>query len=136
MIPNIITLDDCLSAALGGPLRISHLREAQMKGTMAQNANQKCRRCGLCCLETGRTFWKIARSDLSVLRHWPPALLARARDGDYEGGNLPCEMLDNVKQRYVCLLESRYGRRAKPLICRQYPFDGKKCFRQLITSGS
>ena len=94
--------------------------------------DRKCHRCGLCCLEVGRTFWKVAVTNPSVVRRWPAALVARARDGDHEDGNLPYKMLSKVNRWYTCLLESKYGRRAKPLTCRQYPFDGEKCFREEV----
>jgi len=105
--------------------------------------DRKCHRCGLCCLEVGRTFWKVAVTNPSVVRRWPPALIARARDGDFEDGNLPCEMLgrkdrretkNRINRGYVCLLQSAYGYWAKPRSCRQYPFDGEKCFRQQALS--
>ena len=89
-----------------------------------------CQCCGLCCLEVGRTFWKNGLINVDVVRRWPPEVLNRARNNDHEDGSLPCEMLSKQGRRYVCLLESRYGRGAKPLSCRQYPFYGEKCFRE------
>lgn len=87
-------------------------------------------RCGLCCLEVGRTFWKCGRADPSVISHWPAEITAQANNGDHQDGNLSCEMLVKVNHLYGCLLEIKYGRCAKPLICRQYPLYGEKCFRE------
>jgi len=92
---------------------------------LVQEMNKfECKRCGLCCLTVGRTFWK--NGDYKKI----PELSKLAHNGDYEDGGLPCEMLSFEKGLAICLIEKKYGRKAKPDVCREYPEDGKKCFRQ------
>lgn len=84
----------------------------------------ECKRCGRCCIEVGRTFWKNGRYDDI------PALEKLASNGDHEDGSLPCEMLEIVKGLAVCKIEREYGRQYKPVTCRDYPEDGELCFRE------
>lgn len=86
----------------------------------------KCQRCGRCCLEVGRTFWKTG--DFSGI----PELAERAKDGDHEDGELPCEMLRIERGKAICLIEKQYGRAAKPEVCREYPENGELCFREEV----
>ena len=64
-----------------------------------QMRTHKCKRCGRCCIEVGRTFWKNgnykAIPDLDVL----------ANNGDHEDGGLPCEMLSHGNGVAVCGIE-------------------------------
>ena len=91
----------------------------------------ECKRCGRCCVEVGRTFWKNGNYEkYPELNEW-------ANDGDHEDGGLPCEMLSfgydaEVPERKnvaICLIEALYGRDAKPKVCREYPND-EPCFRE------
>lgn len=84
-----------------------------------------CIRCGQCCKEVGRTFWKngffIGCEGLNT----------RADDGDHEDGDLPCEMLSFDKDgKAVCGIQSIYGYKWKPRVCREYPEDEELCFRE------
>jgi len=85
-----------------------------------------CQRCGRCCLEVGRTFWKGGDFD----KH--PALNALANDGDYEDGGLSCEMLRFEGGKAVCLIQKNFGHEAKPKACREFPGDDDECHRLAI----
>ncbi len=78
----------------------------------------ECKRCGNCCNDVGRTFWKNGNyEDVdSWLDDW-------ANDGDHEDGSLPCEMLhvDNGVAR--CFIQWKYGKGTKPLVCREHEGD-------------
>ena len=80
-----------------------------------------CGRCGDCCIEVGRTFWKGGLIDEHI---WDdcPELKAWANDDDYgDDGFLDCEMLDyDDDARAVCLIELVYGVAAKPVVCREH----------------
>ena len=95
-------------------------------------AERECKRCGMCCQDVGRTFWKVGD-----YRQWPQ-LEAIARNGDHEDNGEPCEMLRFVDGQAVCQIEEYYGREAKPRVCRMYPFEdpcgwsSMMCVRQLI----
>jgi len=96
-----------------------------------------CMRCGRCCLEVGRTFWKVG--NLSAEKPFNPEkafgdieeLNKRANDGDHEDGGLPCEMLTFENGRAVCIIQRDYGYDAKPTVCKNYPENGEKCFAEL-----
>lgn len=83
----------------------------------------KCERCGACCLTIGRTFWK--NGDYKDI----PELNERKKNGDHEDSGLPCEMFRFRGKSSACLIHERYGYKAKPEVCREYP-DGELCFRQ------
>ena len=87
----------------------------------------KCERCGACCLTVGRTFWK--NGDFDDI----PELQERANDGRNFGRlwdpSVPCEMLELRGEIGVCLIHEKYGYKAKPTACKEYP-DGELCFRE------
>lgn len=93
----------------------------------------ECKRCGRCCAEVGRTFWKGGDyEEFAELNEW-------ANDGDHEDSGLPCEMLsfgfdsqvqDGKVKVATCLIEALYGRQFKPRVCREYPEEGQLCFRE------
>ena len=89
----------------------------------------ECQRCGRCCLETGRTFWKNGLIEAKPF-DGNSVLIAKATNGDHEDGGLPCEMLVITDGKAVCLIERDYGREAKPCACREYPEVGELCFRE------
>ena len=76
-----------------------------------------CRRCGNCCIDFGRTFWKNGNFE----RY--PLLQARAGNGDREDNRMPCEMLRFEDGLATCLIEKRYGHQAKPQVCREHEGD-------------
>ena len=89
-----------------------------------------CQRCGRCCLEVGRTFWKSGS-----LRFPKPfgdidELNALANNGDHEDGGLPCEQLEIVDGKAICKIHRDYGYAAKPKACREYPDFVDMCFRE------
>lgn len=75
----------------------------------------ECNRCGKCCWEVGRTFWKNGGGD----GQWDgiAELENAANDGDHEDGGLACEMLDFDGGVAVCMVELAYGKEAKPEVC-------------------
>jgi len=81
-----------------------------------------CHRCGLCCLDIGRTFWKGGTYNAQ------PALEIMANDGVYEDGSLPCEMLRFDNGLAVCLIHKLFGYHVKPAACRHYPEHETLCF--------
>lgn len=83
----------------------------------------KCKRCGLCCSDVGRTFWKAGFIDD------PPfggdkQLLAEAKNGDHEDGGLACEKLVFKRGKPFCTIYDN-----RPSVCREYP-DGDLCRRE------
>lgn len=91
--------------------------------TENESSMRKCHRCGRCCLEVGRTFWKVGKFlDCEELNR-------RATDGDHEDNGLPCEMLTFENGLAVCRIEKEYGYQYKPSVCRDYPEPGEPCFR-------
>lgn len=82
--------------------------------------HHKCFRCGECCIDVGRTFWKCGD-----YKRWP-VLEELANNGDYEDNELPCEMLRFEKNKAVCLVHKRYGYKAKPEVCQEHKGD-KRC---------
>ena len=84
----------------------------------------ECGRCGNCCIDVGRTFWK--NGDFEGV----PGLNNRANDGDSEDGGLPCAMLSfDENGKAVCGVEQVYGRKYKPKVCREYQGD-ERCAMQ------
>ena len=83
-----------------------------------------CKRCGKCCIEVGRTFWKVG--DYGKI----PELDEIARNGDHEDNELPCEQLEMVNSKAICKIHRDYGYPAKPKVCSRYPEDGELCFRE------
>jgi len=77
----------------------------------------KCNRCGNCCIDVGRTFWKN-RSYTDV-----PELQKIASNGDHEDNGLPCEMLDFKDGKAVCFIQAKYGREYKPDVCKEHLGD-------------
>jgi len=79
----------------------------------------KCRRCGKCCLNVGRTFFTGSEHPLIKV-------ILDNTEEFYDSGK--CEMLIWEKGKWVCLIQKYLGKAAKPRACRDYPFDGGKCF--------
>ena len=95
---------------------------------MSKEAEQfVCKRCGNCCIDVGRTFWKSGNckcdckpfGEIDTLNRW-------ALNGDHEDGELPCEMLDMTDGLATCLIEKKYGYEAKTLACREHE-GGERC---------
>ncbi len=82
-----------------------------------------CEQCGACCLTVGRTFWK--NGDYEDI----PELNEKANDGDHEDASVPCEMFELRGLISVCLIHEKYGYKAKPITCKEYPY-GKLCHRE------
>lgn len=97
---------------------------------MSDNNGHECHRCGRCCFEVGRTFWKVGNLNFPKQFGNIEELNNRAADGDHEDNGLPCEMLVIENGQAVCLIEKRFGRNAKPPVCKDYPFDNEPCFYQ------
>ncbi len=74
-----------------------------------------CSRCGNCCIDVGRTFWKngnfVGYPELDELK----------RNGDHEDGSLPCEMLCWVNGKAFCLIYN-----IRPEVCREHD-GGERC---------
>lgn len=89
----------------------------------------KCERCGACCLTVGRTFWK--NGDFK----YEPELATKANGEEwdvaecYQENTAVCEMFELRGEIGICLIHERYGYKAKPKACREYP-DGELCFRE------
>jgi len=70
-------------------------------------AESECQRCGNCCIDVGRTFWKAGNLDLDKPFGDIEALNFRANDGDYEDNGLACEMLSfDDDGKAVCLIHT------------------------------
>ena len=83
-----------------------------------------CRRCGRCCQDLGRSFWVHSEHELVS------AMAARLGDGFYTDTGA-CDMLKVAASgRATCLLQKWLGHRGKPKACREYPFNGEKCFAE------
>jgi hypothetical protein len=80
---------------------------------------RKCNQCGKCCLEVGQTFWRNSEH---------PLIKKIADTCVSNDGGLPCDMLVKEKGKYVCLIWKYIGKKGLPEACRDYPFDGDKCF--------
>lgn len=88
-----------------------------MTPTNTMPVNKKCNRCGNCCIDVGRTFWKGGDfSDCPVLDKW-------AKNGDHEDGSKPCEMLRFENGLAVCGIEADYGLKYKPVVCKEHQGD-------------
>ncbi len=75
-----------------------------------------CKRCGNCCKDIGRTFWKTGNyqhTELSKL----------ASNGDHEDNGLPCEMLMQVSGKATCAIQLFLGEKFKPKVCREHNGD-------------
>ena len=82
----------------------------------------ECRRCGNCCIDVGRTFWKNGNFEGNLeLRKWQ-------KNGDHEDGGKQCEMLRFEDGKAVCGIERDYGVEYKPDVCREHMGD-KRCGR-------
>ncbi len=66
-------------------------------------------------MTVGRTFWKNGDYDKI------PELNEAANNGDYEDLGVPCEMFELRGEIGICLIHERYGKKAKPRVCREYP---------------
>jgi hypothetical protein len=80
----------------------------------------KCKQCGNCCIDVGRTFWK--NGDYKNI----PTLDKLRKNGDSEDGGLPCEMLGFRGGLAVCFIQQLFGYDAKPDVCKEHNGD-KRC---------
>ena len=87
----------------------------------------RCKRCGNCCIDVGRTFWKVGSlnpdapfGDNSFLNQW-------AKNGGHEDNGLPCEMLRFENGKGICAIEEDYGREYKPIVCKDHQGDERCC---------
>lgn len=83
----------------------------------------QCRRCGECCWNVGRNFWKHSKS-------LHPLLDCIADDIVPADESRPCAMLIWKGKHWLCAIEMTLGKKWKPEACRDYPFDGELCFRE------
>ncbi len=83
---------------------------------------QVCKRCGRCCIDVGRTFWKTGSyEDIEELNKL-------AHNGDHEDNGLPCEMLSfDCDRTAVCRIQEIYGYDAKPTVCKEHQGDERCC---------
>ena len=85
----------------------------------------ECRRCGNCCKDVGRTFWK--NGDFNNV----PELNVEKNNGDWEDGGLPCAMLRfDTDGKAVCLIHRDYGEEYKPDVCREHQGDMRCAHKQ------
>jgi len=77
-----------------------------------------CKRCGLCCMTVGSTFW--IHGDFEK---WPD-LQKRKDQARLCGDNaMPCQMLEVSGGATLCRIHRDYGIEAKPEVCRDHPED-------------
>lgn len=76
----------------------------------------KCKRCGLCCMTVGSTFW--THGDF---KRWPE--LQKKADTVKLGGDdaMPCQMLTVWHGTSSCWIQNNFGIEAKPEVCRDHP---------------
>ena len=85
-----------------------------------------CRRCGKCCENVG-TIW--AQSEHPLI--WAIGAAVNRRVPGLFRDQGPCDMLIiHESGRSTCLIQQWLGHKAKPRSCREYPFDGEKCFNE------
>lgn len=89
-------------------------------------ANKTCFRCGNCCIDVGRTFWKGGNLNFPHLFGDNDYLNKRANDGDYEDNGLPCEMHCVENGLSTCIIERDFGPGYKPIVCVEHQGD-KRC---------
>lgn len=77
-----------------------------------------CKRCGNCCIDVGRTWWKNGN-----YKRINQALYDLSRNGDHEDGGKPCEMLRFQDGEAVCQIQENWGYDAKPEVCRDHEGD-------------
>ena len=85
---------------------------------MAETNTIRCGRCGNCCKDVGRTFWKAGdypHSELATLRH----------NDDHEDAGLPCEMLMWISGKSTCAIHLFLGEEFKPEVCREHDGDNR-----------
>ena len=78
----------------------------------------QCKRCGNCCIDVGRTWWKNGNYE-----GVNAALNDLARNGDHEDGGKPCEMLRFQDGKAVCQIHELWGYEAKPQVCKDHEGD-------------
>jgi hypothetical protein len=81
----------------------------------------KCKQCGNCCIDVGRTWWKIG--DYKSIN---AGLAELSRNGDHEDSGLACEMLifeHGKTLKATCLIHKLFGYDAKPDICKAHKGD-------------
>ena len=94
-------------------------RHGRMEMNKKRRTKYKCQRCGLCCTNIGRTFY--CHSEHPLLKEILEDMAIFSDTG-------PCSMFRQEKGKAICLIHKYLGRAAKPEACRDYPFDGEKCF--------
>ncbi len=80
-----------------------------------------CERCGNCCIDVGRTFWKNGDYESVNLD-----LHKLANNGDHEDNGLACEMLmfeHGETLKAICFIHILYGYDAKPQVCKDHDGD-------------
>lgn len=80
----------------------------------------ECKRCGNCCIDIGRTFWK--NGDYEKI---DSVLNDLANNSDHEDGGKPCEMLRFQDGKAVCQIHEIYGYDAKPKVCKDHNGDDR-----------
>ena len=92
----------------------------------------ECSRCGDCCRDVGRTFWKSIALDVELLKKLDPYFITKLNNRDHEDNNLPCELLGFKKDaegedsEAACRMQTLCG--FKPSACRDYQ-SGERCVR-------
>ena len=76
-----------------------------------------CIRCGQCCIGVGRTFWKVGD-----FKNYPELETLATLTESVDGG-LPCQMLQMKDGVASCKIQTDYGWKAKPEVCRTFPDD-------------
>ena len=95
--------------------------EAKPPATVADENN--CQRCGDCCRQIGRNFWRFAYNGDKFPNRILKSLALKTPP-DYSDNHDPCFMLEfDEGGLAVCLIEKYFGRDAKPKACREY--DGE-----------
>ena len=92
-------------------------------------AENECKRCGLCCMTVGSTFW--IHGDFGgypELEKWQ----REAEPKDYDD-SLPCGMLNIEDSQASCYIETCFGIEAKPEVCRDHPEEGLCQHEKLFT---
>jgi len=85
----------------------------------------ECKRCGLCCMKVGSTFWIHGDYEKwSELQKQKDTVELAGDDG------MPCQMLFIEYGIASCKIELLYGPEAKPEVCRDYPEEGMCWFEQ------
>ena len=93
-------------------------------------SQHKCQRCGKCCLEVGKTFWKHGASDSSGKPFGDHGLLNKLANNGHQDDLGPCEMFVQIGAGNLCAIEKWAGLQYKPRACVLYPEDGEECLNE------